>query len=69
MNSSHTLHLIVLSITPVVYFSVHFGVQLDRVQAGILRTIRVPNVGRCSGLGPGGVACGRRRSNGRRSDL
>lgn len=49
--------------------AVHPGVQLDRVQAGVVWPLRVPDVGRRGRVGGRRAARGRGRAHGRRPDL
>lgn len=52
-----------------IFFPVYTGVQLDRVQAGFVWALRLPDVGRRRGLDPGRASRGGGRSDGCRPDL
>lgn len=51
------------------FVSVYSGVQLDRIQAGVVRPLRVPDVGGRGGLDPGRLAGAGGRAHGRQPDL
>lgn len=48
---------------------VHPGIQLDRIQAADIRSLRVPDVGGRGGLDAGRAARRRRGAHGYRPDL